>query len=124
MVESFIILLCLFIAVIYFFISVLFVHYGAKLAKIKNLTFVKSCIVTVVIIVISTIYSGIFLIIPLSGGFVSLVVSIILNILIYMKVFKTTINKAFFAWFFCLSLQVFAWVIIIFFFGGLIMSIL
>ena len=98
---------------LYVLIGAVVIHFAAKLAGVKNVSFgkaVKACIAT---IILSIIIGLVFSILPLIGTILGFLISLFLTLLIFKSIYETGWGRALLIW-------IMQWVVLIVF--GLIIA--
>ena len=81
-------------------LGVLFVFWGAKVAKIKYTTFWKALMATVASSVITSLVTLFLGLLQQVGAYIGLILSVVITIWVIKSVFNTTWRKAIIAWLF------------------------
>jgi len=111
------------IAVLEVLFSTFFMMIGAKLAKIKNVTFLTSFIAAIGCSIATWIITIVFSILPFVGTILGFLAGIAVSLFIIKSVFNTNIENALLIWIFNIAAKIVAIIIAVLTFASIILSL-
>jgi hypothetical protein len=102
----------------------LFMHFGAKLAKVENATFGKAVIAAFVSSLLTCITTVVFSILPVIGTILGFLVGMLLALVVIKVVYSLTFGKALLVWVFNAAGMILAVMVAFLTFAGALVAIL